>query len=123
MFRCDAGGNVSERDALLPGGVNATDAVIGDFDGDGRDEVAVLAYGVGLNHMTRGDEGGILVYKWIDDAWQKAWQIDVPHPRIGLASDIDQDGCQELIVSLFFANRLVVVDFCAGNSDAASGGN
>ena len=101
---------------MPPGGINATDAV-GRFRWDGRDEVAVY-FGVGLNHLTRGDEGGVLVYKWLDGAWQKA-RIDVPHPRIE-AADIDGDGCRELIVGLFF-DRLAVIDFCGGGAGREGG--
>lgn len=111
VFHCNASGTLSAVATMLPAGTNATDVVMGDFDGDGRDELAVLSYGVGLNHFSRAEEGDVRIYKWIADSWELAWEVSVPHPRIGLAADVDGDGQLELVVSLFFADRLVVLDF------------
>ena len=91
------------------GGVHPTDVVAGDFDGDGVDEIALLNYGSGLGPTDRNDLGGVDIYKWQNNALQKEARIKVANPRIGAAMDIDSDGVDELVVSLFFERRMVVL--------------
>jgi hypothetical protein len=90
-------------------GVHPTDIVVGDFDGDGIDELAVLNYGSGLSPMDRIHPGSVQIFKWIDDIFKKVSEINIPYPRIGISADIDDDGRDELLVSLFFEKRLVTI--------------
>lgn len=93
----------------LEAGMNPTDVVVGDFDGDGIDEIAVLNYGNGLGPQDRQHTGNIQIFKFLDDSYQCISEINVPNPRIGAAIDIDGDGKQELVVSLFFEKRIVAI--------------
>jgi hypothetical protein len=93
----------------IPAGTNPTDVVAGDFDGDGIDEIAVLNYGSGLGPADRQDAGGIQVFKYIEDTIRCVATVRVPNPRIGAAIDIDGDGVPELLASLFFERRLIVI--------------
>jgi len=88
-------------------GIHPTDVVAGDFDGDGLDELAVLNYGSGIHYTDRIHPGNIQIFKYVGDEFIIIDQINVPHPRIGISKDIDNDGKDELIVSLFFDKCLV----------------
>lgn len=93
----------------FPAGVHPTDVIAGDFDGDGRDELAVLNYGSGLGPLDRSHLGGVEIYKWKNRGMQKVSSIKLANPRIGAALDIDGDGVDELVVSLFFERKMVVL--------------
>lgn len=93
----------------LEAGMNPTDVVTGDFDGDGIDEIAVLNYGNGLGPKDRQHTGNVQIFKFVEGSYQCIAQIPVPNPRIGVAIDIDKDGKDELVVSLFFEKRIVVI--------------
>lgn len=101
-----------EKVEYFPAGVHPTDIVAGDFDGDGLDELAVLNYGVGLGPTDRTHPGGVQLFKYIDGRFAEIARLAIPNPRIALAADIDGDGIPELLVSLFFEKRVVVVKFC-----------
>lgn len=90
-------------------GINPTDIVAGDFDGDGLDEIAVLNYGNGLGPADRTIPGGVEIYKYIGRGFTRVAQFGLANPRIATVMDIDGDGRQELILSLFFERRLVVI--------------
>ncbi|MGB0721606.1 MAG: FG-GAP repeat domain-containing protein [Gammaproteobacteria bacterium] len=108
VFLADKAGAYGEP-VLLEAGINPTDVVCGDFDGDGLDELAVLNYGSGLSVFTLNEPGGVQFYKWREGKLVCIAEFAVPHPRIGLAADVNGDGRDELIVSLFFDNRLAIL--------------
>jgi hypothetical protein len=95
--------------AVSPAGVHPTDVVAGDFDGDGEVEVAVLNYGSGLGPRDRRHPGGVEIYKDQGGVYRRVARLALPNPRIGAAVDVDRDGVVELVVSLFFERRLVVI--------------
>jgi hypothetical protein len=101
--------NEFDEMTCFDGGIHPTDVVAGDFDGDGLDELAVLNYGCGMNHLDRTNPGGVQIFKFRDNAFQKVTDIPLPNPRIGLSYDIDGDGRDELFVSLFFEKKLVLL--------------
>jgi len=96
---------------FVDAGVHPTDIVAGDFDGDGIDELAVLNYGSGLSPVDRIHPGSVQIFKWIDDIFKfkKVSEINIPYPRIGMSADLDNDGRDELVVSLFFEKRLAII--------------
>lgn len=96
--------------SFFDAGIHTTDVVAGDFDGDGLDELAVLNYGAGLNTRDRIHPGGIQFYKFKGERFELIGEVPAMYPRIGLAIDIDGDGRDELVASLFFEKRLIVVD-------------
>ena len=93
----------------FPAGIHPTDVAAGDFDGDGIDELAVLNYGSGLGAVDRTHPGGVQIFKWVEGAFKLVDSIALANPRIAAVADIDGDGRQELLVSLFFENRLCVI--------------
>lgn len=96
---------------LYKAGVHPTDVVSGDFDGDGLDEIAVLNYGSGLNYDDRIDPGSIQIFKYVDEEFTMIEEVYVPYPRIGVSKDLDNDGKDELFVSLFFDKCLVAIKY------------
>jgi hypothetical protein len=90
-------------------GINPTDIIVGDLDGDGLDEVAVLNYGNGLGRADRTVLGGVDIYKWDGREYARISMIKVPSPRVGLIVDIDGDGRPELAVTTFYEKCLVVI--------------
>jgi len=90
-------------------GVHPTDVACGDFDGDGVDELAVLNYGTGLGPGDRSNSGGIEIFKHVNGEFRCVGRIAVANPRIAKVMDIDGDGCDELLVSLFFEKKVVVI--------------
>lgn len=96
---------------FFSGGVHPTDVACGDFDGDGLDELAVLNYGTGLGLADRSDQGGVEIYKFSDDGLECIAKINVPNPRIAKVIDLDEDGRDELLVSLFFERKVVVLKY------------
>ena len=90
-------------------GVHPTDVACGDFDGDGIDEIAVLNYGTGLGPADRSHPGGLEFFKESGAGFTCAGRVPLPNPRIAKAMDIDNDGRDELLVSLFFERRVVLV--------------
>ena len=92
-------------------GIHPTDLVSGDFDGDGVDELAVLNYGAGLGPTNRVDVGGIEVFKYQENSFTCISEIKLANPRIAAAIDIDGDGIDEIVVSLFFENKVAVIKY------------
>lgn len=90
-------------------GVHPTDIAAGDFDGDGLDEIVVLNYGVGLGPTDRKHPGSIQFFKCIDSQFYCIKEIGLAHPRIACVADIDGDGIDEVVVSLFFEKKLIVL--------------
>ncbi|MGE3165947.1 MAG: radical SAM protein [Planctomycetota bacterium] len=90
-------------------GVNPTDVAAGDFDGDGLDEIAVLNYGAGLGPKDRTDRGGVQIFKYVDGAFRRVGSVPLANPRIAAVLDVDGDGRDELLVSLFFERRMAVI--------------
>jgi len=90
-------------------GVHPTDVACGDFDGDGVDEIAVLNYGTGLGPGDRSHPGGVEIFKQIEGEFRCVSRIALANPRIAKVMDIDNDGCDELLVSLFFEKKVVVI--------------
>ena len=95
----------------LSAGIHPTDVIAGDFDGDGLDELAVLNYGCGLSEMDRTHPGGIQIFKYSQNSFKKVFEVMVPNPRTGISADIDEDGIDELIISLFFEKRLIIIKY------------
>lgn len=106
-----ADGMISALDSF-PAGIHPTDVAVGDLDGDGIDEFAVLNYGTGLGPLDRKEPGSIQIYKFRDDGFQLQAEFVLANPRIAFIDDIDGDGVPELVVSLFFEQRLVVIKYC-----------
>lgn len=90
-------------------GVHPTDVACGDFDGDGVDEIAVLNYGTGLGPADRSHPGGLEFFKECEDGFRCIGRVCLPNPRIAKVIDIDNDGRDELLVSLFFERMVVLV--------------
>lgn len=90
-------------------GMHPTDIAAGDLDGDGIDELVVLNYGVGLGPLDRKHSGSVQVFKYLKNKFQCISTVKVPNPRIALVTDIDDDGKDEAIISLFFEKKLVVL--------------
>ncbi len=97
------------REVRQQAGINPTDIAAGDFDGDGIDEVAVLNYGSGLGPGDRTNFGGVEIYKVHEGSFRRVAAIKLANPRIAGVVDIDGDGRDELVVSLFFERRVVVI--------------
>ncbi len=94
--------------AWFDAGINTTDVVAGDLDGDGIDELAVLNYGNGLNLDERSHLGDLQLFKKISGEFQHIATLDLPTPRIGLVTDYDGDGKLELGITLFHEKRLII---------------
>lgn len=92
-------------------GINPTDIIAGDLDGDGIDEVVVLNYGNGLGIIDRTNFGNVSIYKWDGLEYVRKAVISLPSPRIGMIFDIDDDGQLELLVTTFYERRLVVIKY------------
>ena len=90
-------------------GVNPTDIVAVDLDGDGLDEIVVLNFGASAGEANRIHPGNVQIFKWDGGAFRCAATLDLPEPRFGYVLDIDGDGIDELIISLFFERKLVVI--------------
>lgn len=94
----------------FPGGIHPTDVVAADFDSDGLDEIVLLNYGNGLNHDLRSNFGSLMIFKWRKGILRLEKKINIPSPRIAAVNDIDGDGRPELLVSLFFESKCVIID-------------
>lgn len=99
--------------AWFDAGINTTDVVAGDLDGDGEDELAVLNYGNGLNLETRSHLGDLQIFKRTTGGFECVAQLDIPSPRIGSVTDFDGDGKPELGVTLFHEKRLAIIKYFA----------
>ena len=109
--RIDPTGNLQDI-TYLDAGIHPTDIAAGDIDGDGRDELVVLNYGTGLTHQDRGHLGGVDIFKATGTSgWRRVASLPLANPRIATIADIDGDGIAELLVSLFFENRIVTIKF------------
>ena len=92
-------------------GVHPTDIAAGDLDGDGLDEIIVLNYGVGLGPSDRTHPGSVQIFKFIKNNFKCVSKINIPNPRIALVTDIDNDGKLEVVVSMFFEKKLVLIKY------------
>lgn len=101
-----------ESSLCFAAGVHPTDVAAGDLDGDGLDELVVLNYGSGINVTERRHPGGVQIFKFLGDSFRCIKEISLPNPRIAYIGDIDADGKNELVVSLFFEKRLAIVKYC-----------
>lgn len=95
----------------LDSGTHPTDVVSGDFDGDGKDEVAVLNYGAGLSLKTRTDRGDVRILKHIDGEYREVTRLMLPSPRIGHTVRLGRDEPEMLLVSLFFERKVAAIKF------------
>jgi len=73
----------------------------------------VLTYDVGLSEENLDEAGSVIIYRQTEFGLEAIAEVATPHPRVALAAEIDGDGRDELIVSLFFACKLAVIRYDA----------
>lgn len=73
-------------------GGSTRDLVTGDFDGDGRDDLATTWQGL--------EDSGTFITRWDDRAQPAQWWADADRGSALAAADFDQDGTDDLAVGL-----------------------
>ena len=77
-------------------GGNTRDLVTGDFDGDGRDDLATAWQAL--------DDSGTFITRWDEQAEPARWWADADRGSALAAADFDGDGTDDLAVGLVQAN-------------------
>lgn len=104
-------GLLADHAVYTDAGVNPTDIVAADLDGDGLDEIVVLNFGASAGELNRIHPGNVQVFKWDGASFRCVATLELPEPRFGYAIDIDEDGVDELVISLFFERKLAVIKY------------